>query len=341
MPDTPNDVAALLAVVSDPEAQLFDRVEALRALVGSDDGPGSSAVPLSQEVVAAIRRIAENEEEQEYLCRTAGECLGHLWCRARTYDGKAVKRLTYDARKALWKVIGEHRPELIPDTAKRRVCREHLRRLAAVQVGMLTERPDEDRMTLVGDVEGHPFRLKVKIESGEITLRVKLQRSPGELLLTYEPGLDDDAAGDGAGEPEWQKQRPSHRLSSTVTLEQPDDTALALIAALPEELRAEVAHVMDDCGVSELRLRQDLHFEFLVDVHSYDDPDEPLEPDEEAYDITTSVAPALSMAGRLANALETMAPPRSLDETVRCPYCGATAYLTPDLKCPNCGAAVL
>ena len=333
--DSAQSVAELLAVLKDRQAHLFDRIDAIKALVGGEEGDDACAVP--QRVVDAIHGAAENEGEEEYLCRTAGECLGRLWCRAGTYDKRAVKRLTYDARRALLKVLGTRRPELIPDSAERRVCRAHLLRLAALQEGTLTERPDEDRITYVGEVEGHPFRLKVKIKSGDVTLRVKLQRSPGEFVLTREPEPKEDAD----AEPGWQKGRPDHQLSPTVRLEQPDDAALALIAGLPEALRSEVAQMMDDCSVSELQLGESLFLEFLMDVHNYDEPDEPLEPDEEPYDMTTSVAPALVMAGRLASALEGVAPPRSLKEAVRCPYCETTAYLTADLKCPNCDGAVL
>jgi hypothetical protein len=263
--------------------------------------------------------------------------LGQLWCRSGTYDTKVVKQLSWDSKKAMQAVLGEHRPELIPDTPERRVCRLHLERLAAIQAGTLTDRPHEDKFLFNGVVDGHPFRLKVRIKSGDIKLQIKLVGSPGELVLSYSP-LPPEAP---RKTDDWQESRPNHALSPTVTLQDPNDAALALLVALPESLRDEVSEVMSDCGIEELQVGKKLHLAYLVDIHNLDDPDEALEPDEEAYDLTTKIPSALAMASRLASALEAIAPARPLDEVVQCPYCGTRAYLTADLKCTNCGAAVL
>lgn len=333
--DNSPDVSTLLSVMQDSDAHLFDRVDAVRSLPDALAQAGNEQ--MTKTATVALIAAASDEDEPEYLQRTAGTALGELWCASGTYDKQVVKRLSYYAKIAHKAALGEHRPELIPDTPERRVCREHLNRLAAIQAGTLIDRPDEDRFTFNGVVDGHPFRLKVKIKSGDIKLAVKLLASPGDMTLTYSPLPEDESrAADG-----WKEPPRQHALSPTVKLLDPDDAAIALLAGLPEELRADVARVMDDSGISELHVSEKLVLEFLVDIHNYDDPDEELEPDEEAYDLTTNIPPALAMAARLAHGLEAIAPPRPLDEVVQCPYCGTRAYVTPDLKCPNCGAAVL
>lgn len=332
--DSP-DISTLLRVMRDAEAHLFDRVDAVKGLPAAMAQAGNEQE--TQTATAALIAAASDEDEPEFLQRTAGTALGELWCASGTYDKKVVKRLGYYAKIAHMAVLGEHRPELIPDTPERRVCREHLNRLAAIQAGTLIDRPDEDRFTFNGVIDGHPFRLKVKIKSGDMKIAVKLLGSPGEMTLTYDP-LPEEESGVADG---WKDPPRQHALSPTVKLLDPDDAAIALFAGLPEELRAEVARVMNDSGISELHVSDKLVLEFLVDIHNYDDPDEELEPDEEAYDLTTTIPPALAMAARLATGLEAIAPPRPLDEVVQCPYCGTRAYLTADLKCPNCGASVL
>jgi len=329
------DLSTLLSVMRDSDAHLFERVDAVKAIPDALAQAGNEHA--TQKATLALIAVASDEDEPEFLQRTAGTALGELWCVSGTYDKKVVKRLSDYAKIAFNAALGERRPELIPDTPERRVCREHLNRLAAIQAGTLLDRPDEDRFSFNGVVDGHPFRLKVKIKSGDIKLAVKLLTSPGEMTLTYSPLPEDESrAADG-----WKEPPRQHALSPTVKLLEPDAAAIALLARLPEELRDDVARVMDDTGISELRVSERLVLEFLVDIHSYDDPDEELEPDEEAYDLTTNIPPALAMAARLACGLEAIAPPRPLDEVVQCPYCGTRAYLTADLKCPNCGAAVL